>query len=70
VDRPLALPPTLAAQVEIMPPPQAHALAQRLGGQGFGLPMAAMMATTGRFCRPWPHSLTPANLGELRKSCD
>jgi thiol-disulfide isomerase/thioredoxin len=70
VDRPPALPPALAAQVDIIAPPQAHALAVRLGGQGFGLPMAAIMAPSGQYCRPWPHSLSPEKLPDLRQSCD
>lgn len=69
VDRPIPPPPALVGQVAIMPQPQALELAHRLGGEGFGLPMAAYVPAGGRPCAPWRAPLGVGDLGALRQLC-
>lgn len=73
VDRPIPPPPGLAGQVAILPVEQARALALKLGGEGYGLPMAtyfpANVPGSAVPCAPWRAPLRPDNLGALRKLC-
>lgn len=69
VDRPIPPPPALAGQVAVMPSDQARELALRLGGEGFGLPMAAYAPAGRRACAPWRAPLRPKDLEPLRKLC-
>lgn len=69
VDRPIPPPPALAGQVAVMPHAQAQELAQSLGGEGFGLPMAAYVPAGQRPCAPWRAPLRPKDLESLRKLC-
>ena len=68
VDRPMPVPAPLANQVGILSPTQAYALAEKLGGEGFGLPMAVYMRD-GAYCRVWKKPLTPEGLAPLRHDC-
>jgi len=66
VDR--ALPPP-AGRVEIMPTAEARALAERLGGAGYGLPMATWIAPDGKVCAPWRTALRAQDVTSLIASC-
>ncbi|WCT78318.1 hypothetical protein [Novosphingobium humi] len=69
VDRPMPPPPALNGQVAVMPHAQALELAQRLGGEGFGLPMAAYAPVGRRPCAPWRGPLRPKDMESLRQLC-
>ena len=69
VDRPIPVPANLAGKVETMPAEQARALAQSLGGEGFGLPMATVVLAGRKPCPPWRASLRVADLAALRRLC-
>jgi len=69
VDRPISPPASLAGKVAVMPSAQARELALRLGGEGFGLPMATYAPARMQACPPWRASLHPRDLEGLRKLC-
>jgi hypothetical protein len=69
VDRPVQAPGALAGRVSIMPVEEARALARRLGGQGYGLPMATILGEHGETCPPWRRALRPEDVSEFYRSC-
>lgn len=69
VDRPIAVPATLAPQVTAMPAAQAQALAISYGGQGYGLPMATTLDAQGRPCPVWRRALRPEDVAEFYRMC-
>ncbi|WP_343615179.1 hypothetical protein [Novosphingobium sp.] len=69
VDRPIAVPPALASQVTTMPAAEAQALAVRYGGQGFGLPMAAIVDAQGHACPVWRRPLRPEDVADFYRTC-
>lgn len=72
-DRPIApprsLPPRLAGQVRVMGVDAARQLALRIGGEGYGLPMAALVDAEGHACAVWKAPLTPADVETFRRRC-
>jgi hypothetical protein len=69
VDRPIPVPANLAGKVETMPAEQARALAQSLGGEGYGLPMATVVSAGRKPCPPWRAPLRVADLAALGRLC-
>lgn len=69
VDRPVQLPARLAGQVDTLPLAEAKSLAQRIGGPGYGLPMAQLTGHGYRNCPVWRHPLRPADITSLRSAC-
>jgi len=69
VDRPIPVPPVLASQVSTMPALEARALAMRYGGQGFGVPMAALIDAHGEACPVWRRALRPEDVAEFYRMC-
>jgi thiol-disulfide isomerase/thioredoxin len=69
VDRPMPVPPQLASRVQTMTPVEARALALRLGGEGFGLPMATIIEGARPPCPPWRGHLHEWDIFALRSLC-
>lgn len=68
IDRPMAVPKALVGSVTSMTPEAARALAERVGGEGFGLPMA-VYERGGRTCRVWKRPLAAGDVAMMRKGC-
>ena len=69
VDRAIPMPAAPAGRVEIMPPDQARALAERLGGVGYGLPMSTWIGPGGKACAPWRAALRVEDVAALIARC-
>jgi thiol-disulfide isomerase/thioredoxin len=69
VDRGVPVPPALSRQVSVWPVEQAQALALRLGGQGFGLPMATVIDGKGQPCPVWRKPLRAETLAAFLDAC-
>ena len=67
---PRGLSPTLAVQVRSLPVDVARRLALRLGGEGYGLPMAAMLDADGRDCALMRAPVGPAEIRAMLRRCE
>jgi hypothetical protein len=52
-----------------MPAAEAQALAVRYGGQGFGLPMTAIVDAQGHACPVWRRPLRPEDVADFYRTC-
>ncbi|HWU03505.1 MAG TPA: hypothetical protein VN222_12265 [Novosphingobium sp.] len=68
-DRPLPVPPQLRGEVEVLAPAEAHALALRALGEGYGLPAALGLRGGQVVCRPWRGPLSAREIAEFRRGC-
>jgi thiol-disulfide isomerase/thioredoxin len=70
IDRSIALPPAILRQnIEILDVLDAQALADRIGGEGYGLPFSAIFDSDGRLCGVWRRLLRPEDIETLKSSC-
>ncbi len=47
----------------------AQGLAERIGGEGYGLPFSAMFDSDGRVCSLWRKPLRPEDIAPLKAAC-
>lgn len=69
IDAPPSVPASLAGKVEALRPDHAQRLAERVLGEGYGLPSAAMLDAEGRACAVWRAPLRDADVQVLRGRC-
>ncbi|HWL46808.1 MAG TPA: hypothetical protein VNQ31_03750 [Sphingomonadaceae bacterium] len=69
VDRPIAPPPAVARLVGSVPAAEARRFARLIGGDGYGLPFAAMFDSAERPCAVWRGALDAAAIAGLRARC-
>jgi len=70
IDRPFALPAGLPPdRVVALPPAVAEGLAGQVGGQGYGLPMAASFDGLGHVCAVRRRPVTPDDVATLLAAC-
>ncbi len=69
IDAPPPLDPA-APGVRMLPVREARALAEAIGGQGYGLPFAARFDSRDKPCAVWRAPLRPEDLATLRQQCE
>jgi hypothetical protein len=47
----------------------AQALAERMGGEGYGLPFSAMFDSNGHVCSLWRKPLRPEDIASMKAAC-
>lgn len=67
IGRPLVLP--VGLPVTTLPPAAAEALAERVGGPGYGVPLTAIFDGNGRLCAVRRKPLSPDDVSPLLAAC-
>lgn len=69
VDEPVPVPGQLAGRVDAVSAREARGLADRLLGEGYGLPSAVVLDPAGRACAVWKAPLHGSEVRALRDRC-
>ena len=70
IDRSILPPPHTDVAVHSLSSDDARRLARKIGGEGYGLPLSAMVNANGQLCAVWHRRLLDQDLGAMRARCD